>query len=54
VIMHKYEELGYAQIAVLLDTSEGAVKSLLFRAYERLRLRLAPFDAGGERGRTTC
>jgi RNA polymerase sigma-70 factor, ECF subfamily len=44
VIMHKYEEIGYAQIAVLLETSEAAVKSLLFRAYERLRLRLARFD----------
>jgi RNA polymerase sigma-70 factor (ECF subfamily) len=41
VLMHKYQEMGYAQIAVVLDCSESAVKSLLFRAYETLRARLA-------------
>jgi RNA polymerase sigma-70 factor (ECF subfamily) len=41
VILHKYEELDYAQIARVLNCSESAVKSLLFRAYERLRTRLA-------------
>jgi RNA polymerase sigma-70 factor (ECF subfamily) len=41
VLMHKYEELGYAQIAGALGCSESAVKSLLFRAYEHLRNRLA-------------
>jgi RNA polymerase sigma-70 factor (ECF subfamily) len=41
VLMHKYEELEYAQIARVLDCSESAVKSLLFRAYETLRARLA-------------
>jgi RNA polymerase sigma-70 factor (ECF subfamily) len=41
VMMHKYEELGYAQIANVLGCSESAVKSLLFRAYESLRARLA-------------
>jgi RNA polymerase sigma-70 factor (ECF subfamily) len=41
VLMHKYEEMGYAQIAEVLDCSESAVKSLLFRAYETLRARLA-------------
>jgi RNA polymerase sigma-70 factor (ECF subfamily) len=40
VVMHKYEELGYAQIADVLRCSESAVKSLLFRAYESLRARL--------------
>ena len=40
VMMHKYEELGYAQIAGALRCSESAVKSLLFRAYESLRARL--------------
>jgi RNA polymerase sigma-70 factor (ECF subfamily) len=54
VIMHKYEELGYAQIAQLLQTSEAAVKSLLFRAYERLRLRLAHFDSATVREKLTC
>jgi RNA polymerase sigma-70 factor (ECF subfamily) len=41
VLMHKYEELEYSQIAKLLNCSESAVKSLLFRAYETLRARLA-------------
>jgi RNA polymerase sigma-70 factor (ECF subfamily) len=41
VMMHKYEEMEYAQIADVLSCSESAVKSLLFRAYESLRARLA-------------
>ena len=41
VMMHKYEELEYSQIAKALNCSESAVKSLLFRAYESLRARLA-------------
>jgi len=43
VLMHKYEELEYSQIAVVLGCTESAVKSLLFRAYETLRVRLAHF-----------
>jgi len=41
VMMHKYEEMEYAQIAGAIGCSESAVKSLLFRAYEALRARLA-------------
>jgi RNA polymerase sigma-70 factor (ECF subfamily) len=41
VLMHKYEGLDYAQIAGVLSCSESAIKSLLFRAYEALRDRLA-------------
>jgi RNA polymerase sigma-70 factor (ECF subfamily) len=41
VLMHKYEEMEYTQIAAVLNCSESAVKSLLFRAYETLRARLA-------------
>jgi len=41
VLMHKYEEMEYSQIAKVLNCSESAVKSLLFRAYEALRSRLA-------------
>jgi RNA polymerase sigma-70 factor (ECF subfamily) len=41
VLMHKYEEMEYSQIARALNCSESAVKSLLFRAYETLRTRLA-------------
>ncbi len=40
VLMHKYEEMEYTQIASVLECSEAAVKSLLFRAYETLRKRL--------------
>src|SRR5579872_6920577 len=42
VILHKYQEVDYRQIAGILSVSESAVKSLLFRAYETLRLRLEP------------
>ncbi len=41
VLMHKYEDLGYAQIAGALGCTESAIKSLLFRAYEALRSKLA-------------
>ena len=41
VLMHKYQEMEYSQIATVFNCSEAAVKSLLFRAYESLRARLA-------------
>ncbi len=40
VIMHKYGEMDYAQIARVLGCTTSAVKALMFRAYETLRLRL--------------
>ncbi len=43
VLMHKYQEMDYSQIAQVLGCSESAVKSLLFRAYETLRRKLAHF-----------
>ena len=43
VVLHKYEELDYAEIAEILGCSESALKSLLFRAYETLRMKLRPF-----------
>jgi RNA polymerase sigma-70 factor, ECF subfamily len=42
VLLHKYEEMDYGEIAGILDCSEGALKSMLFRAYETLRVELAP------------
>src|SRR5271166_957943 len=45
VLLHKYEELDYAEIAKILNCSESALKSLLFRAYEALRVELAPLVA---------
>lgn len=45
VLLHKYEEMDYAEIAKILECSESALKSLLFRAYETLRVELAPLVA---------
>ena len=45
VLMHKYEGMDYVQIATALDCSVSAVKSLLFRAYESLRISLASLAA---------
>jgi RNA polymerase sigma-70 factor (ECF subfamily) len=43
VIMHKYQQMDYHQIAEVLKLSESAIKSLLFRAYETLRVQLKEF-----------
>jgi RNA polymerase sigma-70 factor, ECF subfamily len=43
VIMHKYQQMDYKQIAEVLKLSESATKSLLFRAYETLRVELKEF-----------
>jgi RNA polymerase sigma-70 factor (ECF subfamily) len=48
VILHKYQEVDYRQIGNILGVSESAVKSLLFRAYENLRVRLKPLLRGGQ------
>ena len=46
VIMHKYQQMDYRQIAGVLKLSESATKSLLFRAYETLREQLKQFVSG--------
>jgi len=43
VIMHKYQQMDYRQIGEVLKLSESAIKSLLFRAYETLRVQLKEF-----------
>jgi RNA polymerase sigma-70 factor (ECF subfamily) len=43
VVMHKYQQMDYKQIAEVLKLSESATKSLLFRAYETLREQLKDF-----------
>jgi len=48
VILHKYQEVDYRQISKILKVSESAVKSLLFRAYETLRVRLEPLVREGQ------
>jgi RNA polymerase sigma-70 factor (ECF subfamily) len=46
VMMHKYQEMDYREIAGVLKLSESATKSLLFRAYETLRVQLKEFVKG--------
>jgi RNA polymerase sigma-70 factor (ECF subfamily) len=41
VIMHKYRELEYTEIAKILGCTPQSVKSLLFRAHAALRVRLS-------------
>ncbi len=43
VLMHKYQNMDYKQIAAVLKLSESATKSLLLRAYETLRETLKEF-----------
>jgi len=50
VLLHKYQEMDYDEIARVLGCSESALKSLLFRAYETLRVSLAPLVNGGGEG----
>lgn len=46
VILAKYDEMPYDEIGKVLGISEKAVKSLVHRARENLRERLAPFLKG--------
>ncbi|MEX1023754.1 MAG: RNA polymerase sigma factor [Planctomycetota bacterium] len=43
LLLARYEELPYAEIGIVLGSSEKAIKSLLHRARETLRVELAPF-----------
>jgi len=43
VVMHKYHQMDYREISLVLKLSESATKSLLFRAYETLRGQLKEF-----------
>ena len=43
LILAKYEELPYVEIAEVLESSEKAIKSMIHRARETLRASLAPF-----------
>lgn len=45
LVLAKYEEMPYAEIAGVLHSSEKAIKSLIHRARETLRVRLAPLLA---------
>lgn len=43
LILARYDELPYSEIAIVLDSSEKAIKSLIHRARENLRAMLAPY-----------
>lgn len=45
VLMHKFDNMEYAQIAEALGCNVSTVKSILWRAYTTLRTRLAPLSA---------
>jgi RNA polymerase sigma-70 factor (ECF subfamily) len=45
LVLAKYEDMPYAEIAGVLHSSEKAIKSLIHRARETLRVRLAPLLA---------
>lgn len=47
VLLHKYEEMSYADIALTLELSTPAVKSLLSRARDNLREKLEPYFKQG-------
>jgi len=42
LVLAKYEDMAYAEIGVILGSSEKAIKSLIHRARETLRAELAP------------
>src|SRR5580704_5940867 len=56
VLLHKYEEMSYSEIAAALDMSTAAVKSLLSRARDNLREKLEPYVRRGVLGsiQPTC
>ncbi len=43
LLLHKFEEMSYEDIAETMEMSPSAVKSLLSRARESLRVKLEPF-----------
>ncbi len=45
MVLAKYDGLSYAEIGNVLGSSEKAIKSLIHRARENLRVRLAPYLA---------
>ena len=49
VLLSKFEDMGYAEIAATMDLSTQAVKSLLSRARENLREALEPYLERGQR-----
>ena len=48
VLLYKFEEMSYADIGMTMDLSEAAVKSLLSRAREALRIKLENYVKQGD------
>ncbi|RUL86885.1 sigma-70 family RNA polymerase sigma factor [Tautonia sociabilis] len=49
VLLNKFEDMSYAEIASVMNRSEAAVKSLLARARMELRSQLEPYLRSGQR-----
>jgi RNA polymerase sigma-70 factor (ECF subfamily) len=49
VLLNKFEDMSYADIAEVMGRSEAAVKSLLARARTHLREQLEPYLKSGQR-----
>ncbi len=52
ILLNKFEEMSYQEIADVMGRSPAAVKSLLARARNQLREQLEPYLLSGERGLT--
>lgn len=50
VLLNKFEDMSYSEIAQVMGRSEAAVKSLLARARNHLRDQLEPYLRTGQRG----
>ena len=50
VLLNKFEDMSYAEIADIMGRSPAAIKSLLARARTQLREQLEPYLATGQRG----
>jgi len=50
VLLNKFEDMSYAEIAAVMGRSPEAIKSLLARARNQLREQLEPYLISGQRG----
>ena len=50
ILLNKFEEMSYAEIADVMGRSPAAIKSLLARARNQLREQLEPYLSTGHRG----
>jgi len=48
ILLNKFEEMSYAEIATVMGRSESAVKSLLTRARENLKAQLESYARFGD------